>query len=180
MILLKQYTAEELKGMRKEEIIALLMQAQKQNALFMEQLAVMQADRFGRKTEKMGCLGQLSLLNEAEAESEAEEPEIEEVVQIRKKRPKGKLEQDLAGFPVRVESHELSEAELAAVFGENDWKRLPDEIYRDLEYHPATQEVVEHHIAVYAAKNDDHIERAPHPAELLVHSIATPSWWRRS
>ena len=177
MILLKQYTAEELTVMRKEEIIALLMQAQKQNALFMEQLAVMQANRFGRKTEKLGCLDQLSLLNEPEKESTEDEPEpeIEEVVQIRKKRPKGKLEQDLAGFSVRVETHELGEAELAAVFGANGWKRLPDEVYRNLEYHPATQEVVEHHIAVYAAKNDDHIERAPHPAELLVHSIATPS-----
>ena len=55
------------------------------------------------------------------------------------------------------------------------WKQLPDEIYRKLEYHPATKEVVEHHIAVYAAKKEDRIVRATHPVELLNHSIATPS-----
>lgn len=44
-----------------------------------------------------------------------------------------------------------------------------------MEYHPATKEVVEHHIAVYAAKKEDKIVRAPRPADLLVHSIATPS-----
>lgn len=44
-----------------------------------------------------------------------------------------------------------------------------------LSYHPATKEVVEHHVAVYAARNEDKIVRAPHPEELLVHSVATPS-----
>ena len=33
---MKQYTAEELNAMNKEEIVALLMQTQTQNALFME------------------------------------------------------------------------------------------------------------------------------------------------
>ncbi len=41
--------------------------------------------------------------------------------------------------------------------------------------HPATKEVVEHHVAVYAARKEDRIIRAPHPAELLAHSVATPS-----
>ena len=48
---MKQYTAEELSKLNKEDVIALLLQAQKQNALFMEQISVMQAQRFGRKTE---------------------------------------------------------------------------------------------------------------------------------
>ena len=34
---------------------------------------------------------------------------------------------------------------------------------------------MEHHTAVYASKNDDRIVRAPRPADLLAHSIATPS-----
>ena len=34
---------------------------------------------------------------------------------------------------------------------------------------------MEHHVAVYAAKKEDRIVRALHPAELLVHSVATPS-----
>ena len=164
---MKQYSAEELNQMNKEDVIALLLQSQKQNALFWEQLATMQAQRFGRKTEKLEELaGQLGMFNEAEAEAEKAEPEdetgepeTEEITYTRTKRPKGKLDEMLKGLPVREERHELSEEELTEVFGENGWKQLPDEVYRKLEYHPATKEVVEHHIAVYAAKKEDRIVR---------------------
>ncbi len=174
---MKQYTAEELNALSKEEIVALLMQTQRQNALFMEQIATMQAQRFGRKTERLECLGQGSIFNEAEAESEkdTDEPETEEISYTRTKRKPGKLDEMLKGLPSRIENHELSDEELSEVFGENGWKRLPDDVYRKLEYHPSTKEVVEHHVAVYAARKDDRIVRAPHPAELLVHSVATPS-----
>ena len=39
------------------------MQTQRQNALFMEQIATMQAQRFGRKTERLECLGQGNIFN---------------------------------------------------------------------------------------------------------------------
>ena len=70
--------------MNKEDVIALLLQSQKQVLLFAEQLAVMQSQRFGRKTEKLKELeGQLGFFNEAEAEAEkeevADEPETEEI-----------------------------------------------------------------------------------------------------
>ena len=177
---MKQYTAEELKTLSKEEVVALLLQVQQQNALFMEQIATMQSQKFGRKTEKLEYLGQEELegfFNEAEAEAEKEpdEPETEEVSYTRTKRKSGKLDEMLKDLPRREEYHELSDQELTEIFGENGWKRLPDDVYRKLEFHPATKEVVEHHVAVYAAKKEDRIVRAPHPAELLVHSIATPS-----
>lgn len=174
---MKQYTAEELNALSKGEIVALLMQTQKQNAMFMEQIATMQAQRLGRKTERLECLGQGSIFNEAEAESEkdTDEPETEEISYTRTKRKPGKLDEMLKGLSSRIEDHELSDEELSEMFGENGWKRLPDDVYRKLEYHPATKEVVEHHVAVYAARKDDRIVRAPHPAELLVHSVATPS-----
>ena len=44
---MKQYTAEELNALSKEEIVALLIQTQKQNALFMELIATMQSQCFG-------------------------------------------------------------------------------------------------------------------------------------
>ena len=62
---MKQYTAEELNALSREEIVALLMQTQKQNALFMEQIATMQAQWFGRKTERLEYLGQENFFNEA-------------------------------------------------------------------------------------------------------------------
>ena len=174
---MKQYAADELKNLSKEDIIALLLQSQNEISLFQEKLAEMQIQRFGRSTERMECLGQESIFNEAEAEynEETQEPTIEEAATVRPKRPRGKLDEMLKGLPTREELHELSEADLIATFGENGWKRLPDEVYRKLEYHPSTKEVVEHHIAVYAAKQGDEIVRAPHPVDLLSHSIATPS-----
>ena len=174
---MKQYTAEELNKLDKDEIVALLLQAQKQNAFFMEQIATMQSQRFGRKTERLECLGQESIFNEAETEAakETDEPETEEISYTRTKRKPGKLDEMLKGLPTHQENHELTNEELIEILGEKGWKRLPDDVYRKLEYHPATKEVVEHHVAVYAARNEDRIVRAPHPAELLAHSVATPS-----
>ena len=62
---MKQYTAEQLNALSKEDVVALLMQMQKQNAIFMEQIAAMQSRQFGRKTERLECLGQESFFNEA-------------------------------------------------------------------------------------------------------------------
>ena len=180
---MKQYTAEELSKLPKEDLVSLILQSQNQLNLFREQIATMQSQRFGRKTEKLETLvGQLGMFNEAEAEAEKcpeaneeDETETEEITYTRNKKKPGTLDEMLKGLPVRVEPHELTEEELTNIYGENGWKRLPDDVYRKLEYHPATKEVVEHHIAVYAAKKDDRIVRAPHPTELLNHSIATPS-----
>ena len=174
---MKQYTPEELNKLSKEEIVALLMQSQKEAALFKERLEELQMHLFGRSTERMECLGQESIFNEAEVKynEEENEPEIEKAVVVRSKRPRGKLAEDLKGLPMRKEMHELSEDELQQIFGEKGWKRLPDEVSWKLDYHPSVKEAVEHHTAVYASKNDDRIVRAPRPADLLAHSIATPS-----
>ena len=176
---MKQYTIEELNSLQKEEVVALMVQLQKQNDILTEQLAVMQASRFGRSTERLDCLGQTNFFNEVEdvCDETKPEPEIEDVAVVAKKakRPSGKLDKNLEGLPCREELHELSDDELKRIFGTDGWKRLPDEIYRKLEYHPATKEVVEHHIAVYASKKGPEIARAPHPVELFNHSIATPS-----
>ncbi len=103
---MKQYTAEELNKMNKEDVIALLLQAQNQNALFWEQIATMQSQRFGRKTEKLEALvGQLGMFNEAESEAEkcpegneADEPETEEITYTRNKKKPGTLDEMLKGL----------------------------------------------------------------------------------
>ena len=180
---MKRHTVEELNALSKEEIVALFMQLEKQLSLFAEQIATMQAQRFGRKSERLSeIVGQSTMFNEAEAEAEkateepeTAEPETETITYTRNKKKPGTLDEMLKGIPTREERHELSEEELTEIFGKDGWKQLPDEVYRKLEYHPATKEVVEHHVAVYAAKKEDKIVRAPRPASLLAHSIATPS-----
>lgn len=105
--------------------------------------------------------------NEAEVTIEtdcAEEPLIEKVIPAykRKKRPKGKRDEDLSGLPVREEYHELSEKQLSELFP-NGYRRLLDRIYKKLDFHPATFEVIEHHVAYYSAKNEDKIISAERP-----------------
>ena len=129
---MKQYTAEELNKLNKEDVIALLLQSQKQNALFMEQLATIQAQRFGRKTEKLEALtGQLGIFNEveteaekAESEDETAKPKTEEITYSRNKKQPGTLDEMLKGLPVREERHELTEEELTEIYGEKGWKMI--------------------------------------------------------
>lgn len=147
--------------------------------LIYEQLTMSRTDQFARKTEKLDYEQLTLCFNEAEVtigSDTAEEPLIEEVVPAykRKKRPAGKREEDLSGLPVRKEYHELSEDELQDLFP-NGYRRLPDRIYKKLEFHPATFEVIEHHIAYYSAKNEDRIISADRPAAILKNSIVTPS-----
>ena len=124
--------------------------------LIYEQLTMSRTDRFAQKTEKFDY-DQLTLcFNEAEVTIEtdcAEEPLIEEV---------------------REEYHELSEKQLSELFP-NGYRRLPDRIYKKLDFHPATFEVIEHHVAYYSAKNEDKIISAERPSEILKNSIVTPS-----
>lgn len=174
----------QLNRFTKEQIIELFLsqqeQLQKQTTqleelnrkfdLIYEQLTMSRTDRFAQKTEKFDY-DQLTLcFNEAEVTIEtdcAEEPLIEKVIPAykRKKRPKGKRDEDLSGLPVREEYHELSEKQLSELFP-NGYRRLPDRIYKKLDFHPATFEVIEHHVAYYSAKNEDKIISAERPSEI--------------
>lgn len=197
---MKQLSSSELNNMSKEDLAAMVLQMQQLHQQLQQQqkemelqqkqmeqqihalnekIAIMNARHFGRSTEKLDSLpGQMNIFNETEvAAAEAiAEPAIEQVV-VRRKKKKGQRKEDLSRLPKRIENHELTKEQLKAIFGENGWKRLPDEVYSRVEYQPAVKEVVEHHVAVYAArKNDvDAIVRADRPVDLLRNSIATPS-----
>ena len=186
---MKQLTTKDLNNLSKEDMAAMILQMQTTINTLSEQVAVLNANKFGRKSEKLKVIeGQMTIYDSAFNEAEAlidenaessgadntDEPEIETVV-IRRKKHTGKRDEDLAELPTRIERHELSDEQLTEIFGENGWKRLPDEIYKRLEYQPAIHEVVEHHVAVYAAKKEDNIVRADRPCDLLRNSIATPS-----
>ena len=184
---MKQLSSSELNNLSKADLAAMVLQMQQlqlqlqlqqQINTLNEKIAIMNARHFGRSTEKLEALpGQMKIFNEAEAAAAEAiaEPAIEQVV-VRKKKQKGQRKEDLSRLPVRIEKHELTKQQLNDIYGENGWKRLPDEVYSRVEYQPAVKEVVEHHVAVYAAKkNDDRIVRADRPVDLLRNSIATPS-----
>ena len=197
---MKQLSSSELNSMSKEDLAAMVLQMQQLHRQLQQQqeemerqqkqmeqqihtlnekIAIMNARHFGRSTEKLETLpGQMNIFNETEvAAAEAiAEPAIEQVV-VRRKKKKGQRKEDLSRLPKRIENHELTKEQLKEIFGENGWKRLPDEVYSRVEYQPAVKEVVEHHVAVYAAKKSDvdTIVRADRPVDLLRNSIATPS-----
>lgn len=194
------FSEEQLNKFDKEILIQLLLNQQEQTQaltkeiqslnekmqLMMEQLILGKQNRFGRSSEKMDDINQISFMemdgkivffNEAEAvcNLEAPEPEDLESKPAKAKKQAGKKEQDMAGLPVNVISHYMSEEELTAEFGENGWKQLPDVISKKYKFVPARVEVDEHHIGVYASKADWHMVKAPHPKSLLHGSPVSAS-----
>jgi transposase len=197
----KKYTEAELIKYDKEAIISIFMSMQQlmeslsltcdeqkiqleqvnQNmSLILEQLNIAKHKQFGRSSEKMVCDGQLEMcFNEAEVtivDKIVVEPAMEEVCPkpYKRKKSKGKRDEDLKELPVIIINHDLPEEELRECLGEK-WKRLPDEVYKRLVFRPAKFEVEEHHVAVYAGSDNQTIIRGKRPADLLRNSIVTPS-----
>lgn len=144
-----------------------------------EQIRLSKVKTFGRSSEKGVLENQMELIfNEAEAlfVENTEEPETEQVIPAytRRKKHTGKRAQDLSNFPVKIIEHTIDEETLRERF-KDGYERFPDEVYTKLAYHPASFEVLEHHVAVYHGKKEDWILRAEHPKEILDHSIVTAS-----
>lgn len=162
---------------------ARLSDTNRQIELLTEQIRIMNQRQFGKRTEASDEIeGQYSLFdsfNEAEGfkDDTSPEPEITEVVisSYKRSKAKGKREADLEGLPARIIEHKLSEEELAEKFP-NGYKELPEEVYKRLHIIPETFIVDEHHVHVYASKdNNGTIIKAPRPADLFRNSIATPA-----
>ena len=156
----------------------------RQIELLTEQIRIMNQRFFGLKSEAAvsEADGQLSLFdsfNEAEylKQDPLKEPEITEVIipSYHRKKAVGKRESDLSGLPARIIEHTLSDGELAVKFPDG-YKELPAEVYKRLHIIPETFIVDEHHVHVYASKNNDGtILKAPRPKDLFRNSIATPA-----
>ena len=184
----KVYTEEELNNFSRETLMAVILSMQDQihqlntnMERLIEQIADANNKRYGRSSEKLETIfGQLELeliFNEAEALTETlyvVEPVEEDVIQPRRKN-KGKREADLKDLLIEVIVHTLSEEKLQDVFGTDGWKQLPDEIYKRVRVQPAVYTVEEHHVAVYAGKDNQTIIKADRPKNLLRNSLLTPS-----
>ena len=187
-----KYTEEKLNSLSRETLIQLFLSQQEQLEnidhnlqLVLEQMADLKRQRFGRSLERHEADEQISFLevdgkivffNESEAvAAEAAEEEEASVSRRKPKKNPGKRKEDLSGLPVVVVEHSMTEEELAALFGAQGWKQLPDEVYRRYGFTPARVEVEEHHVKVYAGKKTDEIVRAPHPESLLRGSLVSPS-----
>ena len=151
-----------------------------------EQIRLANQQRFGRHTEKLNEIaGQLSFFNEAEAccNTQNPEPTIEEVVAkqlkpTRESKKKGQREEDLKEFPQEEISHDVSIEKLNQLFGEGNYKSMPDEIHWQLRYEPGRWIAEKHITKVYVGTDGEHQDeflRGDHPSTLYRGSIATPS-----
>lgn len=189
---------EKLKGnlseMPHDELVEMYIQQAEQSEKMQQQInnlqqtvAIMNQQRFGRKTEKLtppdGQIGFDSLepeiFNEAEAlvRDRTEEPEYEEVI-VKRKKHKGKREEDIKNVELIVEpTVTFPEEKLVEIFPKG-YKLLPDEVFKTLEHIPEQFIAHEYHYAVYASKDDTKIVRASatlKPERLLQNSLLTPS-----
>lgn len=186
----EKYTVKELNKLDKKSLMLLVLSMQDQLTQMnenleklIEQVRITNQQRFGRHTETLEAIsGQLSLFNEAEALSEevAREPEIEEVLPViqKKKKQRGKRDADLSGFPEEKILHSVSPEKLCELYGEGNYKRMPDETYKRLRYEPASYTVEIHTVEVYVGTDglhQDEFIRGDRPKDLLRNSIVTPS-----
>lgn len=188
----KHYTRDELNSQSKDSLVTTILAMQDtidrlsaDTNRLIEQIAIANNKKYGRSSEKKDVIdGQMSIwdypeFNEAEALLEqcgpVEEPAEEEVIVVKRKKAKGKREEDLKDLPTEVLRHSISEEKLLERFGTDGWYRLPDEVYKRVRIVPAQYIAEEHHVEVYVGKKTKEIIKADRPKDLLRNSVATPS-----
>ena len=190
----KRFTSEELNRMTHETKNDVIYQMQDRldklehdYEKLIEQIRVANQQRFGRHSETLDTIvGQLSFFNEAEAcyDESAPEPDIEDVVaeklhKPRKSKRKGKREEDLKDFPQEEIIHDVSANKLNTVFGEGNWKSMPDEICWQLRFEPAKWIAEKHIIKVYVGTDgmrQDEFLRGNHPTTLFRGTLLLHLW----
>lgn len=178
-------TRQQLDQMDHDELVEAYMATQKnvrelesEVGLLREELGQIKAMMFSRRSEKKEDVSadQISFdfneIETASAEDAADEVTVKE--HTRKRKSVGKKAEDLSKLPRKVVTHTIDEERLNEAFPDG-WKKLPDEVYTNVEFIPAKYVAVEHHIEIYCGKKEDRILRADHPKELLRNSIASPS-----
>ena len=185
-----EYTEEQLNKFDKTTLVQLFLvqQSQLQDIdqklqLLLEQVAVLNKNRFGKSSEKLDIDNQICFMevdgsiiyfNEAEAVAALDDFE-EAPVKPRGRKVKGKKLADIKNLPVIEIEHKMTEDELTAEFGKDGWYQLEDEIYNRYRFTPMKVEIEEHHVSVYKSKKDNHFKKADHPAYLLRNSLVSPS-----
>ncbi len=122
----------------------------------------------------------MNLFNEAEAaaDPDAAEPDMEEICPkpCKRKKQKGKKEQDLSAYPVTETIHYTLEGEDAdCPECGTPMKEATTEITKTLRFVPAHFEAVEEIVRVYSCPKCSAMERAEKPLPFLKGSIAAPS-----
>ena len=150
------------------------------------QFLKMRRRQFGSSSEKFPIdnteYRQTSLFSKVAPEEmeKLPEPETEEITYKRKKQ-KGKRNEDLSGLPVERIDYELTEEERACPVCGETMRDIGTDVRRDLKLIPAQVVVVEHAAHTYACSNcqknneSTPIIKSKLPAALIPGSLASPS-----
>jgi transposase len=152
-----------------------------------EEFRLLKHKHFGKSSEKTEPVQQAAeedskVFNETEQESDTgkAEPELEEITYKRRKR-KGKREEDLSELPVETVEHVLPESERICPECGGLMHPMGHETRRELEIIPAQVKVVEHISEVYSCRTCEQesigvpIIKAPAPEPVISGSLASPS-----
>jgi transposase len=173
------------------QLTTALEKAEAENNWFRAQFNLAQHKRFGASSERTvlepvavpdEALQNDQLFNDAEAQAAPEQPEptLEEVT-VRRRKTRGKRDQQLAALPVEQVRHELPESERVCPHCTGQLHEMGEEVRREIKIIPAQAIVVEHLRVKYACRccalHD--ISRpplsAPMPAAAFPGSLASPS-----
>ncbi len=188
---MSRLSAEQLNNLDHSQLVDLVLSKQEELQKlddrlqkFMEEVADANRHRFGRSTEAFEPDGQISFcevegtiafFNEAEAvydEELAENP----APAARPKRPQGKKAADISKLEVvKTTDYYLSDEELDNEFGEEGYKRLPDEIIKRYYFVPSRVGLEEIRVGVYSGKKSERMVKAKCPAYLMRNSLVSPS-----
>lgn len=167
---------------KKNTKIQLLEEKQKElefmNAMLSDRLALANRHRFGSSSEKYAeGYEQMDLFNEAEADVENDTPEEETVVSsYKRKKRKGKKEEDLSSFEVtETIEYKLEGEDRYCPDCGSKYKVVTKEKVKRLKFIPAKFEVIEEVTYVYSCPKCGTMKRPEKEPSLMKGSIATPS-----
>jgi transposase len=143
-------------------------------------------DMFGGMSERYVSEGQISLFDEAEVEAdpEAQEPGIEDVLpqQPKRKKSKGRKQGLVSGLPKETIEYALTDEERACPKCGGELKEMKTVVRHEIEVIPAKYKDVEHRTKVYSCRACDKegtegtVVKAPSPKGMLLNSLASPSF----
>ncbi|MCR4721955.1 MAG: transposase, partial [Lachnospiraceae bacterium] len=184
-------SAEQLNKLDQSELINIILSQQEEYKKlddklqkFMEEVVDAKRHRFGRSSEAFEIDGQISFFendeniaffNEAEAVKDEDDKENPAPL-AKPKRPKGKKEADLSKLEVvETTKYYMSKQELNKEFGDEGYKKLPDEVLKRYYFVPAKVGIEEIHIGVYSGEKSERMVKAKFPAYLMRNSLVSPS-----
>jgi len=177
-----------LRNLKKEDYLKIIDEKDKKiKALeeqlnwYQEQIRLQQKKLYGSSSEKTVLPDQISLFDEIESESTPikTEPKLEEITYKRKKKSKHERGIDIASLPTTQIIHDLEDKKCPECG--NPLRKIGENKRRELVYHPARYEVIEHIQYVYTCDRCEEtsiqspIYKAQMKEPVIYKSFSSPS-----